>query len=156
MLCKNCNKCKGARVGYVSHRYWCSLTGDGWNGKAMGVYPWLDKPHPKCPLGLVDTLPKGKRKTNKEVRKMDTKQYYLNELERMFMNKQFQDMREFLGTGVCDTPCHKFKDDCRKSCSLFAALDRVEDKQNFKALNELNTELCLYLNAIEENNKEEK
>ena len=149
MLCRNCKKCKGTRVGYVSHRYWCSLTGDGWNGKAMGVYPWLDKPHPKCPLkGLSDTH----QKTTKEVNNMrKTKAHYLNELERMFKNKQFQDMRELLGTGICDSPCHKFKEECPDGCSLFAALTRVEEEQSVESLNELNTEFCLYLKAILKN-----
>ena len=24
--------------------------GDGYEGTGLGVYPWYDKPHPKCPL----------------------------------------------------------------------------------------------------------
>lgn len=49
-LCGDCPHCKTVLVGYVSSRSWCKLTGDGWNNKALGVYPWLKKPHPKCPL----------------------------------------------------------------------------------------------------------
>lgn len=145
-LCRDCSKCKGARVGYVSHRYWCSLTGDGYNGKAMGVYPWLDKPHPKCPLGLVDTLPKGKRKTNKEVRKMTTKEYYLKELDRMFNKKLFQEMREFLGTGICDGICKKFTDSCPKGCALFHALEECIAHNTNDNLNELKSIVCQILN----------
>ena len=48
-LCQDCPNCKSAKTGAVSNRYWCGLTGDGYNGKAMGVYPWKNKPHPKCP-----------------------------------------------------------------------------------------------------------
>lgn len=48
MLCRDCRYCKSRMVGLVSSRYWCSLTGP--DGKAMGLYPWLAKPHPKCPL----------------------------------------------------------------------------------------------------------
>lgn len=48
-LCRDCPNCKSAKTGAVSNRYWCGLTGDGYNGKAMGVYPWKNKPHPKCP-----------------------------------------------------------------------------------------------------------
>ena len=49
-LCRDCPHCKHAKSGLISERYWCGLTGDGWNGKALGVYPWKNKPHPKCPL----------------------------------------------------------------------------------------------------------
>ena len=49
-LCRDCPNCKSAKTGAISERYWCGLTGDGWNGKALGVYPWKNKPHPKCPL----------------------------------------------------------------------------------------------------------
>lgn len=49
-LCRDCPNCKHAKTGLISERYWCGLTGDGYNGKAMGVYPWKNKPHPKCPL----------------------------------------------------------------------------------------------------------
>lgn len=50
MLCKNCSHCKSARTGYLTERYWCSLTGDGYNGNALGIYPWKRTQHPKCPL----------------------------------------------------------------------------------------------------------
>ena len=49
-LCRDCPHCKGTRMSYISFRYWCGLTGDGYNGKALGVYPWKNKTHPKCPL----------------------------------------------------------------------------------------------------------
>lgn len=52
-LCRDCPHCKHAKSGLISERYWCGLTGDGWNGKALGVYPWKNKPHPKCPLKEV-------------------------------------------------------------------------------------------------------
>lgn len=49
-LCRDCPHCEGIKTGYISFRYWCGLTGDGYNRKAMGIYPWKNKPHPKCPL----------------------------------------------------------------------------------------------------------
>lgn len=146
MLCRNCKHCKTARVGYVSSRSWCKLTGDGWNNKAMGVYPWLDKPHPKCPLGLVDTLPKGKRKSKKEVKKMTTKEYYLKELDRMFSNNLFDEAREFLGTGICDGICKKFTDSCPKGCALFHALEECIAHNTNDNLNELKSIVCQILN----------
>lgn len=48
--CSNCPHLKSARAGLISYRYWCGLTGDGYNGKAIGVYPQKKTPHPKCPL----------------------------------------------------------------------------------------------------------
>lgn len=50
ILCKDCTYCHGTKVGFVSYRYWCSKTGNGYNGSALGVYPWKNYPHPKCPL----------------------------------------------------------------------------------------------------------
>lgn len=50
LLCRDCHYLKCTNTGAISERYWCGLTGDGWNGKALGVYPWRSKPHPKCPL----------------------------------------------------------------------------------------------------------
>ena len=49
-LCRDCPHLKSAKTGAVGERYWCGPTGDGWNGEALGVYPWKSKPHPKCPL----------------------------------------------------------------------------------------------------------
>ena len=49
-LCSDCPHLKNAKTGFIGCRYWCGLTGDGRNGKALGVYPWKQKPHPKCPL----------------------------------------------------------------------------------------------------------
>lgn len=54
MLCKNCKHLKSVRTGYISHishRSFCKIApGDGYEGTGLGVYPWYDKPHPKCPL----------------------------------------------------------------------------------------------------------
>ena len=41
--CSDCPHLKSAKAGAISERYWCGLTGDGWNGKALGVYPWKNK-----------------------------------------------------------------------------------------------------------------
>lgn len=49
-LCADCPHLKSAKAGPVSFRYWCGLSGDGYNGKALGVNPHIGKPHPKCPL----------------------------------------------------------------------------------------------------------
>ena len=51
MLCKNCKHLVGVSRGYISTRFYCKLApGDGHNGTGLGVHPWYDKPHPKCPL----------------------------------------------------------------------------------------------------------
>ena len=50
MICKNCKHCKEKRVGIVSNVYWCAKTPKDAEGKRLGVYPWYDTPHPKCPL----------------------------------------------------------------------------------------------------------
>ena len=42
--CSECQHLKSAKTGAISERYWCGLTGDGWNEKALGVYPWKSKP----------------------------------------------------------------------------------------------------------------
>lgn len=49
-LCSDCEYLKGRKVGLVSWVYWCSKTGNGYDGKALGIRPWINKPHPKCPL----------------------------------------------------------------------------------------------------------
>jgi len=62
MLCKNCPHCKSipARPGAMSIRSWCKLSkGSGYSGSALGVYPWANKPHPKCPL-ITQQKPKYK------------------------------------------------------------------------------------------------
>ena len=51
MLCKDCRHCKGVMSGYISTRFFCKIApGDGYDGKGLGVRPWCNKPHPKCPL----------------------------------------------------------------------------------------------------------
>ena len=35
--------CKSKQTGVVTFRYWCEIT-------KVGVRPWMEKPHPKCPL----------------------------------------------------------------------------------------------------------
>lgn len=42
-LCKDCLHCKSKQTGVVTFRYWCEIT-------KVGVRPWIEKPHPKCPL----------------------------------------------------------------------------------------------------------
>lgn len=49
-LCKNCIHCKSKRVGCISYVSWCGISKKGKDGGRLGVNPWLDKPHPKCPL----------------------------------------------------------------------------------------------------------
>lgn len=50
MLCKNCKYLKSKNVGIVSTVYWCGKVGDFYKNTSIGVYPWKNKPHPKCPL----------------------------------------------------------------------------------------------------------
>ena len=51
MLCKNCKHRRSVMTGYVSSRSFCKLApGNGYDGTGLGVHPWYDKPHPKCPL----------------------------------------------------------------------------------------------------------
>lgn len=145
MLCRNCKHCKSARVGYVSSRSWCKLTGDGWNGKAMGVYPWLDKPHPKCPLkkqGLSDTH----QKTTKEVKKMSKAdkviKYYLDSLDTMYKEESFEEMTDFLGTGICDGFCGRSTDNCQQGCALFSAVHQLIDEPTDENLNEVKSIVC--------------
>lgn len=49
-LCKDCEYMKSRLSGIVSTSCWCGLVGNGYNGTSIGVFPWLNKPHPKCPL----------------------------------------------------------------------------------------------------------
>ena len=51
MLCKNCKHRRTVMTGYISSRSFCKLApGNGYDGTGLGVHPWYDKPHPKCPL----------------------------------------------------------------------------------------------------------
>lgn len=51
-LCKDCQhlKSRQARPNAITTIYWCSLVGDGRKGTSIGCRPWIEKPHPKCPL----------------------------------------------------------------------------------------------------------
>lgn len=77
---------------------------------------------------------------------MTTKEYYLKELDRMFNKKFFQEMREFLGTGICDGICKKFTDSCPKGCALFHALEECIAHNTNDNLNELKSIVCQILN----------
>ena len=61
-LCVNCIHCKSRMVGIVSSVYWCEISKTGADGKKLGVYPWYDKPHPKCPLNQKEGEMHGSRK----------------------------------------------------------------------------------------------
>lgn len=50
MLCKDCRHLITRSVGYVSTRSFCGLVGDKGKEEGIGVEPWRDKPHPRCPL----------------------------------------------------------------------------------------------------------
>ena len=69
---------------------------------------------------LSDTL-----KDNKEVMKMtceeETRQYVFNVMSTL--KDKPQELREFLGTALCDGGCNKFKDDCTSTCAVFKALE---------------------------------
>lgn len=49
-MCRDCEYMKYRKSGIISTSYWCGLVGNGYNGTSIGVFPWLGKPHPKCPL----------------------------------------------------------------------------------------------------------
>ena len=49
-LCKNCHHLKSKKSGAISETYWCGLVGNGYQGTSIGIYPWISKPHPECPL----------------------------------------------------------------------------------------------------------
>lgn len=50
MLCKDCKYLKSKSVGIASTVYWCGKVGDFYKKTSIGVYPWKNKPHPKCPI----------------------------------------------------------------------------------------------------------
>ena len=49
-LCKDCPHLKSRQAGIITTIYWCGLVGDGRKGASIGCRPWIEKPHPKCPL----------------------------------------------------------------------------------------------------------
>lgn len=49
MLCRDCKHCKSKRVGLVSWVHWCDIS-PGKRDHKLGVHPWIEKPHPKCPI----------------------------------------------------------------------------------------------------------
>ena len=49
-LCKDCPHLKSRQAGIITTIYWCGLVGDGRKGTSIGCHPWIEKPHPKCPL----------------------------------------------------------------------------------------------------------
>lgn len=50
ILCSECKHMKSKMVGYVSSVHWCGAVGNGHKHTSIGVEPWRQKPHPKCPL----------------------------------------------------------------------------------------------------------
>lgn len=49
MLCKDCKHVISKKVGYVSWVHWCNIS-PGKKDQKLGLHPWVEKPHPKCPL----------------------------------------------------------------------------------------------------------
>ena len=49
-ICKDCPHLKSRQAGIITTIYWCGLVGDGRKGTSIGCHPWIEKPHPKCPL----------------------------------------------------------------------------------------------------------
>ena len=54
-LCRECLHCKSKRVGDVTWVYWCEISKKQKNGSKLGVHPWCNSPHPKCPVGVAKT-----------------------------------------------------------------------------------------------------
>ena len=52
-LCRDCKHLKYKQVGYITTVYWCGISKKKKNGLKLGVHPWLDKSHPKCPIAKV-------------------------------------------------------------------------------------------------------
>ena len=52
MLCKNCKHLKKIKLGDWSVRVFCGISsGDGvYKRTALGIMPWKNTVHPKCPL----------------------------------------------------------------------------------------------------------
>ena len=49
-LCKNCRHMRSFKTGIVSSAYYCGIAYD----EPVGIYPWIEKPHPRCPLRKGD------------------------------------------------------------------------------------------------------
>lgn len=49
-LCKNCIHCKSKPVGIISYIYWCNISKKEIQRGKLGVQPWRNTPHPKCPI----------------------------------------------------------------------------------------------------------
>ena len=51
----------------------------------------------------------------------ETRQYVFNVMSTL--KDKPQELREFLGTALCDGGCNKFKDGCTSTCAVFKALE---------------------------------
>ncbi len=51
-LCKDCPHLmsRQARPRAITTIYWCGLADNRRKETSIGCYPWIGKPHPKCPL----------------------------------------------------------------------------------------------------------
>lgn len=48
MLCRDCKYMKEINVTRITARYYCNIS-PGKQGNKLGVHPWINKEHSKCP-----------------------------------------------------------------------------------------------------------
>lgn len=46
MLCRECKHMKEKPISKISAVFYCNVS------KGVGVHPWIEKVHPKCPLRI--------------------------------------------------------------------------------------------------------
>ena len=94
--------------------------------------------------GLSDSQ---NQKTTKEVKDMnkvqETIQYYTDKLDELFKEESFEELSDFLGTGICDGYCDIHNTgNCPQSCALFYSVHKLIAEPTNENLNEVKSFVC--------------
>ena len=72
-------------------------------------------------------------------------QYYLDHIDLMHKEENYEEFCDFIGTGICDGFCNHSTDECQKNCALFYSVHKYLAEPTNDNLNEVKSFVCQYI-----------
>ena len=68
--------------------------------------------------------------------------YYVDTIDKLCEEQSYEELCDFLGTGICDGFCDRKVESCQKNCALFSAVHKFLAESTNENLNEIKSFVC--------------
>ena len=72
-------------------------------------------------------------------------QYYLDHIDLMHKEENYEEFCDFIGTGICDGFCDRKVESCQKNRALFYSVHKYLAEPTNDNLNEVKSFVCQYI-----------